>query len=69
MRNEDRFINVKEAAYLTGFGTSTVWAKLKKNLFPKPIRISTGMTRWRLSDIQKYMNDPQAWVKNNTEGK
>lgn len=65
----DRFITVKEAAHLTGFGTSTVWAKLKNNLFPKPIRISTGMTRWRLSDIQRFMEDPQAWVENNAEGK
>lgn len=67
--SHDRFITVKEAAHLTGCGVSTVWAKLSKNLFPTPIRISAGMTRWRLSDIQKYMEDPQAWVENNSEGK
>ncbi len=65
----DRFVCVKETSYLTGQAVSTVWRKVKLGAFPKPIRISAGMTRWRLSDIQKYMEDPQAWIENNAEGK
>lgn len=66
---QDRFITVKEAAYTTGFGVSTVWSKVKKGLFPQPVRISNGMTRWRLSDIQAFIASPNDWVSNNNSSK
>ena len=34
---------------------SQVWALVKKNpAFPKPIRITGGMTRWRWADVLEW---------------
>ena len=46
----------KEAAVYCGMSTSMIWAKAKDpdDPFPKPIKISAKMTRWRRSDLQKW---------------
>jgi len=34
---------------------SQVWALVKKNpTFPKPLRITAGMTRWRWADVLEW---------------
>ena len=39
---------------------SQVWALTKKSPnFPKPIRITEGMTRWRWADVAAWENSPE----------
>lgn len=64
----DRLIDVKEAAHLAGCGVSTVWRNSKAGTFPKPIVLGANMTRWRLSEVNKWIQDPLAWVNENGEG-
>ncbi len=33
---------------------ATVWRWVKENKFPKPIKLSPGSTRWKLSDIEAW---------------
>ena len=33
---------------------ATVWRWVKENKFPKPIKLSAGSTRWKLSDIEAW---------------
>ena len=38
---------------------ATIWGWLKKDAtFPRPVKLSGGTTRWRLSDLEKW--DSQA---------
>lgn len=37
-----------------GVGRCTVWRWYKEGNFPKPIKLSPGCTRWRLSDLEKW---------------
>ena len=39
------------------YSASTIWRKCRSNDFPKPIKISSGVTAWRVSDIRKYLAD------------
>lgn len=36
----------------------TIWRRANQGKFPAPIKLSEGMTRWRLSDVLAYENDP-----------
>jgi prophage regulatory protein len=37
-----------------GVNRATIWNWSKINGFPKPVRLSPQMTRWRLSDVEAW---------------
>lgn len=39
------------------FSATTIWRLVKKGEFPAPIKISDGITAWRVGDIRKYLVD------------
>ena len=39
------------------FSGTTIWRKCRSNEFPKPIKVSKGITAWRVGDIRKYLAD------------
>lgn len=44
---------------LLGMGESTIWEKVKRGEFPKPIRISSRITCWKKSDIINWLESKQ----------
>lgn len=42
---------------LIGVGKTTLWRWVKEGVFPQPIRLSDGVTVWRLSDVQKWLEE------------
>ncbi|MEN6332036.1 MAG: AlpA family phage regulatory protein [Smithella sp.] len=40
---------------------STWWKGVKDGLFPKPVKLSTRCTAWRVSDIRKLAEDFQPY--------
>jgi prophage regulatory protein len=36
---------------------TTIWRKCRKGEFPKPIKVSAGITAWRVKDIRVYLNN------------
>lgn len=58
---------IKEVRKSTTFAESTIWKHVKENKFPKPIKLSTGITVWRIKDINDFINGtwlPAKEVKN-----
>ncbi len=43
-----------EAARMLSMGESTFWRKVKEHVIPQPVKIG-GMTRWRVSDLQRFI--------------
>jgi prophage regulatory protein len=44
------------------FSATTIWRKCRLGEFPKPVKISAGITAWRVGDIRNYllsMNAPR----------
>ena len=46
---------------LIPFSASTLWRKVKTGEFPKPIRVSSHITAWRMGDIRLWATDPAAY--------
>jgi prophage regulatory protein len=40
------------------FSSSTVWRKVRSGEFPSPIKVSAGVTAWRVGDIRHWLQDP-----------
>jgi predicted DNA-binding transcriptional regulator AlpA len=53
---------------LVPFSTSTVWRKVRKGEFPAPIKISAGITAWRVGDIREWLDDPAAFCRRDLGG-
>jgi len=54
---QERFIRVKDVAQMIGMGRSTVWMLTKQGKFPQPLRLGPKVTVWRLSEIEKWIEE------------
>ena len=43
-----------------GISASTLWRKVAGGTFPGPVRVSSGITAWRVADVR-------AWLKSQSE--
>ncbi|WP_245610757.1 helix-turn-helix transcriptional regulator [Xenophilus azovorans] len=42
------------------FSKSTLWRRVNAGLFPKPVRLSAGITAWRAEDIHRWIAEPRS---------
>lgn len=55
------FIRIAQLVLLIPFSKASIWRKIQKNQFPKPVRLSENMTAWRCEDIR-------AWIEARASG-
>jgi len=53
----DTYLTDKQIAERYNVGRTTCWRWVQEQNFPKPIKLSPGTTRWKLSDIEKWEAD------------
>ncbi len=52
----EKLLSIKEVSYYVSLGKSNIWTMVKRGSFPAPRKISVGCTRWKLSEIQAFIN-------------
>lgn len=52
----EKYLRVKDVAAMLSIGKSTVWLYTKTGNLPKPIKLSPGVTVWKLSEIEQMLN-------------
>jgi prophage regulatory protein len=50
------------------FSATTIWRLAKSGKFPRPIKVSSGVTAWKIGDIRKYLNDQVSGQSNQWGG-
>jgi prophage regulatory protein len=45
------------ALKLIPFSTSTLWRKVRQGEFPAPIKVSAGVTAWRVGDVRQWLQN------------
>lgn len=40
------------------FSPATLWRKCRRGEFPAPVRVSEGITAWRVDEIRLWLEDP-----------
>ncbi|MNH94849.1 hypothetical protein D3C73_474760 [compost metagenome] len=54
-KDDERYLSVKEVAGRYSVSVQTVWRHTKDSPeFPKPIKVLSGSTRWKLRDLVAY---------------
>lgn len=56
----DRIIGEPECEQVTDLSRTTRWRLMRRNQFPKKIRISPNRTGWRLSEVMDWLADREA---------
>lgn len=46
---------------LIPFSPSTLWRHCRSGAFPPPVRVSAGVTAWRVGDIRQWLRDPDGF--------
>jgi predicted DNA-binding transcriptional regulator AlpA len=64
MQTTSSFDNLPESGYVrqaqlipdvVPFSSATLWRRVKLGEFPKPIKLSTRVTAWRVSDVRAFL--------------
>lgn len=42
---------------------ATLWRQIRAGKFPKPLKLSQGVTAWRLADLEAWAADPVAFSR------
>lgn len=58
----DTLINVQQVRALIGASRAFIHDAVRKGRFPAPAVRATRFTRWRLSDVNGWIADPDAWL-------
>ena len=53
----DSLLSVKDLKTLLGLGESTIWQWVRKGKFPKPIKLSKTLSRWKQSKVEAWINE------------
>ncbi len=51
----ERLVPVAEVASLLSVGVRTVWRMVSCGNLPTPIKLSSRITRWKLSEIEQHI--------------
>ena len=54
---------VRQAQLLAGvvpFSASTLWRRVRDHSFPAPVKLSAGITAWRVEDVRAWMENQPA---------
>jgi prophage regulatory protein len=41
---------------------ATLWRQIQAGKFPKPLKLSEGVTAWRRSELEAWASDPQSYA-------
>jgi predicted DNA-binding transcriptional regulator AlpA len=53
-------VKAPRVAELLDISVRTLYRKVASGDFPKPVRIGKGTTRWRMRDIESFLNRKRA---------
>jgi prophage regulatory protein len=55
--NKSRFLRLPEVMTRTGLSRTTIYRKVARSEFPRPVHISERVTGWLDTDITAWMDD------------
>lgn len=57
---EKTYLTDKEVSKKFGVSRVTIWRWVKSENFPKPLKLSAGVTRWKSEDLESWENNLEA---------
>jgi predicted DNA-binding transcriptional regulator AlpA len=51
----DGYLRERQVLRLVPFSAATLWRKSKDGTFPKPVKLSAGVTAWKASAVLQWL--------------
>lgn len=51
----EMLINIHKVVSYTGLSKSTIYLKIQKNEFPKPVSVGSRAKRWKMTQVQQWI--------------
>ncbi len=51
-----RILNIKEVSRYVDLSRATIYRLMRKDMFPKPLKLSLNRVGWILDDVDKWLN-------------
>lgn len=55
LHNVERLLRISDVRHLTGLGRSTIYAKIKNEEFPQPVRVHGTCVAWKESEVGAWI--------------
>jgi prophage regulatory protein len=52
---ETGFVRQKQLAAIIPFSRTTLWRKVRAGEFPAPVKLSAGITAWRVEEVRAWI--------------
>lgn len=49
------------------FAAATTWRRVQAGTFPRPVKISPGVTAWRVGDVREWLKNPSDFLAGGPE--
>jgi predicted DNA-binding transcriptional regulator AlpA len=53
----DKLLDIYQVCEIVGVSRASIYAWADLDLFPEPVRVGIRRTKWRMSDIRKWIKD------------
>jgi prophage regulatory protein len=50
------YIRINQLIQTLPISKASIWRKVKQGTFPAPVKLSVGITAWRKTDIETWLN-------------
>lgn len=50
------FIRIRHLVRFIPFSRTTIWRKVKEGAFPRPVKLSSDITAWRVADVRAWID-------------
>jgi len=57
MQAEEKFIRIATVVSMVGLPKTSIYDAVREGSFPKPVKLGVRSSAWRLSEVQKWMQD------------
>lgn len=54
----ERYLREEQVLEVTTLSHATLWREIKAKRFPQQVRLSPGRVGWKVSEINRWLNDP-----------
>ncbi|MCS0589330.1 helix-turn-helix transcriptional regulator [Massilia norwichensis] len=56
---QSQLVGKKGAPGIIPFSPATLWRKVAAGQFPAPVKLSAGVTAWRVEDVRAWLDTPR----------
>lgn len=59
----NQLMKLGDVTRITTLSPASIWRKIAKGTFPKPVHLSANRRAWRSSEVEVWLENPMDWPR------